>query len=289
MTNSLVFLNNNFVDNNKAVVSIYDRGFLFADGVYEVIPVYNGKTFALKDHLDRLQNSLNNIKINYNVDYDYWHNVCNKLINTNGQDKPIYIQITRGNEGFRKHDFSKDISPTIVAFSDKPIKLGNCLDNHGIKVILYPDNRWEHCNIKSIALIGNILIRQEGLKQNAEEMLLIKSNNNKNYIVEGTYSNFFIVKNKQVYTPKLNNKLLPGVTRQTVIKICQNNNISITEQDITQEMLFDADEIFLTSSKKELTRVKQIEEKTLENSDLEKSMWYKIANLYIDYIKNNLD
>lgn len=280
--NKIIYLNNKYIPENQATVSIFDRGFLFADGVYEVIPVYNGHIAFLAEHLTRLQHSLDSLNIKYLINQHQWQEICEKLISNNGPDCPIYIQITRGNENIRNHDFSENIVPTIIALSLAPVKLGNALNSPHIKVITLPDNRWDHCDIKSIALLGNVLLRQEGRQQNAEEVLLIRENHN---IVEGTVSNFFIVKNNTVITPPLNNQILAGITRQIIIEICNANNIKIIEQDIILDDLINADEVWLSSSTKEIRPVAQVNN-TMINNGLPGPMWSRIIDLYINYIQN---
>jgi len=281
----VVYLNDNYVAENEAKVSVFDRGFLFADGVYEVIPVYNGKILFLKEHLARLQKNLDLINIKYLINFLDWQNICNKLITNNGLDRPLYIQITRGNENRRNHDYSDDIKPTIVAYSLPPITLGNCLTAKSINVMTFPDNRWNHCDVKSIALLGNILLRQIGKKNGCDEVLLTRSNG---FIVEGTTSNYFIVKNNKVITPPLSSDLLPGITRQIIIELCKSNNIDFAQENILLEDILNCDEIWLSSSTKELTSVVRVNN-TVINNGQPGPFWHRIANLYINNIKQILN
>lgn len=282
--NNIVYLNNQFVAENQATISIFDRGFLFADGVYEVIPVYKNCVLFLKEHLDRLQANLDRLNINHSLNLNQWQDICTRLISNNGYNRPIYIQITRGADKTRKHDFPNNLTPTVLALSLDPISPGDSL-NYGktkqLNIITLPDNRWDNCDVKSIALLGNILLRQEGLKQNAEEVLLIRKNGN---IVEGTASNFFIVKNNAVITPPLSNEILPGITRQIVIKICSEHNVELSQSNINLALLESADEIWITSSTKEVRPVTKINDKLI-NHGAPGPIWQKVAKLYVDYIK----
>jgi D-alanine transaminase len=279
--NKIVYLNHQYIPESQASISIFDRGFLFADGVYEVIPVYNGIVAFLSEHLIRLQNSLDSLKIKYKVDHKVWQDICNKLVANNGPDCPIYIQITRGNENLRNHDFAEDITPTLLALSLAPVKLGNSLNSQQIKVVTLPDNRWNHCDIKSIALLGNILLRQEGRAQQAEEVLLVRENG---HIVEGTTTNYFIVKNNTIITPPLNHEILPGITRQIIINLCKAHDIKLVEKNINLAELISADEVWLSSSTKEIRPVTKVNNTVINNGQPGK-MWQKMINLYIDYIK----
>lgn len=282
MSSDLVYLNNQFVNKEDAKISVFDRGFLFADGIYEVIPVYNGKAVFLNEHLTRLQGNLKQIKINYDVDFNEWTETCHKLIECNGPDRPIYIQITRGQDVTRLHNYPSNLKPTVVSLSLNPIKLGSSLEAQDISVITMPDVRWKLCHIKTISLLGNILLNQEAYDQGAKEALLI---NNKGNIIEGTSSNFFIVKDDQVITPVLNNEMLPGITRQIVIKICRDNSIKCIEQAVTINDLNTADEIWLTSSTREIRPVTKVNNKVISNGK-PGPVWAKVAKLYIDFISN---
>ncbi len=283
-TDKFVFLNNTYIKETEAKVSIFDRGFLFADGVYEVLPVYNNTALFLTEHLQRLQSNLDLLKINYSVAYDPWKGICSHLITLNGPNRPIYIQITRGCENTRNHDYSENIQPTLVAFSLKPIILGSCLSSAPVKVITLPDNRWNNCNIKSIALLGNILLRQEGRALNAEEVLLIRPGGN---IVEGTTSNYFIVKNNTILTPPLNNEILPGITRQIILEICRSHNIQLLEKHLSLADIYAADEVWLSSSTKEIRPVGQVNDTIIHNNK-PGPMWQQIANLYVEHIQQKL-
>ncbi len=280
-TERLVYLNDNYIQEHQATISVYDRGFLFADGVYEVIPVYEGQVLFLHEHLQRLQQNIDYLKIKYSINTSSWQTICNKLISSNGPDCPIYIQITRGCESTRNHDYGPNIKPTVVAYSLPPIKLGGSLNNSPIKVITLQDNRWNHCNIKSIALLGNILLRQEGKSVGAEEVLLVRENG---CIVEGTTSNYFIVKDNVIKTPPLSNEILPGITRQIIIALCKKNNLRLIETNIDNEQLINSDEVWLSSSTKEIRSVGIVND-TIINNGKAGPVWQKVANLYIDNIK----
>jgi D-alanine transaminase len=280
-----IYLNGEYVNKDHAKISVLDRGFLFADGVYEVIPVYDNQVLFLYEHLERLQQNLTSIEINYKINFNYWQKVCHHLIISNGNNRPIYIQITRGTDITRLHDFDDDLTPTVVALSLDHITLGSSLAANGINVITLPDIRWKLCHIKSIALLGNILLRKKAKDLGAKEVLLI---NDQGYIVEGSSSNYFIVKNNKIITPPLNQEILPGITRQIIINICQENNINVYEQHLTEADLYDADEIWITSSTREIIHVNKVNN-TFINNGRSGIMWQKISKLYIEHIKNILN
>lgn len=280
-----IYLNGNYVAKQEAKISVFDRGFLFADGVYEVIPVYSGQTLFLQEHLKRLQKNLDSIKINYQISSNEWQQICSSLIDYNGQDRPIYIQITRGCDITRLHDYNDDLIPTVVAFSLPAITLGSSLKAKDINIVTLQDNRAKLCNIKSIALLGNILLRKEAKNQGAYEALLI---NNDGYIVEGSSSNYFIVQNNKVITPPLNHEVLPGITRQIIIQICQENHIELQEKNITEQDLYQSNEVWITSSTREIVPVSKVNNQLINQGQIG-PLWQKVSRLYIDHIKNSLN
>ncbi len=282
MSENIVYINDTYIPENKATVSIFDRGFLFADGIYEVIPVYEGKVIFLDEHLNRLQQNLNQLKINYQIDKKKWQAVCAQLITYNGENKPIYIQITRGRDKTRLHTYPDNLVPTVIALSLSAIKLGGCLNENTVKAITLDDIRWQLCNIKSIALLGNILLNQQAYEQGANEALLV---NKDGYVVEGSSSNFFIVKNKHVYTSKLNNEILPGITRKIVIDILNQHGIPFTEKNITKDELYACDELWLTSSTREIRTVTNIDGHII-NTNEPNGLWRQVVTWYIEYIKH---
>lgn len=284
MKKDLIFINNQYVTEPDAKISVFDRGFLFADGVYEVIPVYSNKALFLIEHLKRLQNSLDHINIKYKVDNTYWSEVANKLISHNGANRPIYIQITRGADYTRVHEYHDQLAPTLVAFSLPPITLGNSLTSRDVNIITLPDNRWKMCHVKSLSLLGNILLRNQAKSLGASEALLV---NDEGYIIEGTSSNYFIVQNNKVLTPPLNNEILPGVTRQAVIDICTANKIQVIQKNLQESDLYNADELWITSTTREVVPASKLNGKLIGDGK-PGPVWQIVSNAYLDYIENQL-
>lgn len=252
---SIVFLNNEYLDKHDAKISILDRGFLFGDGVYEVIPVYHHKPFRLKEHLDRLNHSAQLINIASPFSHEKWLEHINEIITR--YQKPhlsIYIQITRGVSDYRDH-LATTLKPTVLIMPNELNIEPNELS--AIKAVLLEDIRWQHCNIKSISLLGNILLKQEALLLGAEEALLHRDE----ILTEGATSNIFIVKNNNVFTPMKNEFILSGITRDVIIEIAQRYKINISEKDITVSELYDADEVWVSSSSREISPITQINDK----------------------------
>ncbi|CAH9019420.1 D-amino acid aminotransferase [Candidatus Nitrosacidococcus sp. I8] len=247
----IVYLNGAFLPLTEAKVSVLDRGFLLADGIYEVIPAYGKHFFRLHAHLDRLEHSLQGIHLENPMSLDQWQSILQQLILQNeGLDQAVYLQITRG-VAPRDHAFPKDIQPTVFAMSN-PIK---SVPEHwlqkGISTITLEDIRWQWCHIKSIALLANVLLRQEAVATGMQEAILLKDDQ----VTEGAASNVFIVTDEQLRTPPVSSELLSGITRDLVLELAREANISCEEAKISTHDLHHADEIWLTSSTREILPV----------------------------------
>ncbi|NNL19697.1 MAG: hypothetical protein HKO83_00020, partial [Ignavibacteriaceae bacterium] len=210
----IVYVNNEYLPLENAHISPMDRGFLFADGVYESIRTYNKKLFRLNDHLERLKRSLAEIKIDHN-DFDSFQEIVYGLIEKNKikDEALIYVQITRGSAFPRSHRFpqQKTNSTIYISATDLPLNKGNKIN--GIKVILHEDLRWLRCDIKSTSLLPAVLVNQKAKEAGAEEAILHRNG----LITEGSHTNFFAVKDDMVYTAPLSNLILEGITRRVVL------------------------------------------------------------------------
>src|SRR3989344_2082242 len=251
----LVYLNGEFLAPDKAKISVFDRGFIFGDGVYEVIPVFGSKPFRLLHHLTRLQNSLAAIHMHNPYTIAEWNQIFDRLIKENGvADQSVYLQITRG-VAPRDHAFLPDITPTVFAFA-QPIKYPSAEQlSNGVAVITAEDIRWHRCDIKVIALLANTLLRQNAIDHGAVEAILVRDG----VVTEGAASNIFVVKGGRLVTPPKGPYILPGVTRDLVVEIARANKIACDEKSIGIEALRTADEVWLTSSTKEILPITRID------------------------------
>jgi len=248
---SIAYLNGIFLPIEEATIPVLDRGFLFGDGVYEVIPVYGREPFRLDDHLHRLENSLKETRILNPHSSSEWCQLITDLIKKNsGNEQSIYLQVTRGSAP-RDHVFPDNTPPTLFMMSNPLMGSSTEVIEHGISAITEVDSRWSRCNIKSINLLANVLHRQHAMDQGAKESILLRDGQ----VTEGAASNLFIAKNNRVITPPKGPYLLPGVTRDLVLELAQQDGINITESAVDENMLEDADEIWLTSSTKEIVPV----------------------------------
>ncbi len=258
MHNKTVYLNGQYLPLADAKVSVMDRGFLFGDGIYEVIPSYSGSLFHFQDHMKRLENSLSSIRLANPHDRAQWLEILTPLLDT-GLDQYIYLQITRGIDSKRDHTFPEKVTPTVFAMCSNIVPLAN-LDS-GVKAISVDDSRWELCNVKATTLLANILLRQQAVEKGCAEAILVKDG----YVTEGAASNIFAVIDGILITPPQGAEILPGITRDVILEIARKNNIPYSEDIISLDALKTASEIWLTSSTREIVPVVQLDNETIAN------------------------
>jgi len=273
----IVYLNGSFLPVHEACISVMDRGFLFGDGVYEVIPVYGGRAFRLEHHLQRLDLSLQGIRIANPLSHAQWSDILTALIRHNGGgDQSLYLQVTRGIAPKRDHAFPPGVQPTVFAMST-PLGEPGTLQN-GVSAVTVDDIRWKHCNIKAITLLPNVLMRQQALDAGAAEAILLRDG----YATEGAASNLFIVRDSVVITPPKSNLLLPGITRDLVVELCHANAIPCREADISEAELRSADELWVTSSTREVVPVTRLDGAPVGSGE-PGPLWRRISTLYTTY------
>ncbi|MDH3872198.1 MAG: D-amino acid aminotransferase [Gammaproteobacteria bacterium] len=276
---STAYLNGTFLPLDQAQVSVMDRGFLFGDGIYEVIPVYNGKLFRLAQHLRRLQNSLDGVRIGNPLTDAEWTEVLTGLVARNaGSEQAVYLQVTRGVAAKRDHAFPVDIRPTVFAMSTPASAALDIASETGIKAVTLPDIRWQQCNIKAITLLPNVLLRQQAIDAETAEAILIRNG----YATEGAASNIFIVHNGVLVTPPKGPSLLPGITRDLVLELAAANGIPFREAGITERTLEQAEEIWITSSTREISPVTHLNDSSVANGQ-PGPLWQRMIRLYQDY------
>lgn len=276
-----VYLNGEFLAADQAKVSVFDRGFLLGDGVYEVIPVYDGKCFQLSGHLLRLQASLDGVRMkNPHSDLE-WQTLIEQLIERNGGgEQSLYLQVTRG-VAPRDHVFPTNVTPTAFAMSSPLAPVPEKYKKEGAAAITLEDIRWQNCNIKAITLLPNSLLKQQAHEAGALEALLIRDD----YLTEGAASNAYVVLNGTIYTAPKDEKVLPGITRDVVIEIAQKNNMPLLEQAVTEQQLKQADEIWISSSTKEVVPITRLDNNKV-GEGVPGSIWQKMDALYQQYKQN---
>ncbi len=279
MNAPLVYLNGDYLPLNKAKVSVLDRGFLFGDGVYEVIPAYGGHLFRMEQHLQRLDNSLRSIGINPPMDATAWQQILEKLLapgqNAGVDDQAVYLQITRGAGANRDHAIPADIRPTCFAMANSIPTPDPAQQAQGISAITLDDIRWALCHIKAITLLPNVLLKKAALDQGAVEAILVREG----LALEGAVSNLFIIEQGRLLTPPKSNLLLPGITRDLVLELATEVGWRVAEESISLTQLQNAEEVWLTSSTKEIMAVTQLDGKTVGNGQ-PGPRWQAITQAY---------
>lgn len=262
----MVYLNGAFLPPDEARISPFDRGFLFADGVYEVIPAYGGRLFRMPQHLARLDASLASIRLANPLSHTTWRDVCLQLIGTAAEHHPpdtdfsVYLQVTRG-PAPRDHAFPAAVQPTVFAYA-APIKYPDPAQiDQGVAAITVPDIRWLRCDIKSIALLANVLARQQAIEHRTAEAILLRDG----LMTEGSASNIFAVIEDQLVTPPKGTFILPGVTRDLVLDLARAHDVPCAEHDIPEDQLRNASELMLSSSTKELLPITRLDDKPVAN------------------------
>ncbi len=274
----VVYLNGKFVAADEARISVFDRGFLFADSTYEVIPFYSGVGFRLEQHLQRLYQGLKAIKIELDLDLK---SICLQLIELNGGgNQALYLQVTRGADTRRRHAISAHLTPTVLMLS-YPIEValaGDLQDIPGVCAITVDDIRWRRCDIKTTALLANIIALQAALEVGAQEALMVAEG----YLTEGSTSNLYVVKQGRILTPALDEHILGGTTRGLLQRLAVENNIPFCQQAVPVTALDDADEVWISSSTRGVLPVLKVDGKKIGDGQVG-PLWFDMAKLYQNY------
>jgi len=275
-----VYLNGQFMPIEEARIPVLDRGFVFGDGVYEVIPVYSRRAFRLAEHLKRMQHSLDGIRLQNPHNGAEWTHLIGELIARNdGEDQYLYLHITRG-VAKRDHAFpNPPVAPTVFMMSSPlPTPPAELLRN-GVGAVTAQDNRWLRCDIKAIALLPNVLLRQVAVDSGCAEAILIRDDA---FMTEGAASNIFVVKNGILLAPPKDNLMLPGITYDVVLEITAANNIPHEVRRVTKQEVFSAEELLLTSSTKEVLAITRLDGKPVGDGK-PGTMFAKLHQLYQEF------
>ena len=273
-----VFLNGEFMPASSAAISPLDRGFIFGDGIYEVIPAYGRRPFRLAEHLERLRHSLDGVRIEPPYSDEQWSGILHELVQRNHEDdQSIYLQVTRG-VAKRDHAFPQGVRPTVFAMTSPLVPVPAEIRSGGVTGITLDDIRWEYCHLKTTSLLPNILLRQQALDQGAAEAILIR----RGEVTEGAASNLFVVLDGVLVTPPKGPRLLPGITRDLIIEIAAGNGIDCREGTVTSADLSRAQEIWLTSSTREILPVTRLDGREV-GGGRPGPLWTRMIALYQDY------
>lgn len=254
---SLVYLNGEFLPPERAMVSVFDRGFIFGDGVYEVIPVFGRRLFRLPHHLARLARSLAEVRLREPLTAEAWEQVFQRLVAAvDSADQSVYLQVTRG-VAPRDHAFPADVRPTLFAYAQPAAYPAPELLARGVAAVTAADIRWLRCDIKATALLANAMLRQQAIDRGAAEAILVRDG----LVMEGAASNVFVVRRGALYTPPNGPFILPGITRDLVLELARAQGIPAHEAPLPEAALFEADEIWLTSSMREILPVTRLNDR----------------------------
>jgi D-alanine transaminase len=251
------YLDGHWVPLKDARVSPLDRGFLFADGVYEVVPVLHGRPFRLAEHLARLARSCAEIRLANPHTREQWLAIVEGLVNAASQpDLLVYLQVTRGTEHGRNHLFPADAKPTVFGFASPFPQPSPATLERGLGVVCCEDTRWARCDIKSVALLANVLLRQAAQERGADEALLVRGER----VLEGSSSSVFVVHAGVVATPPDGREILPGTTRDAILELCAGHPRSEI-RPITRTELLAADEVWIASAGRGLLPVCRVDDR----------------------------
>ena len=257
LPDTLCFLNGEYTALCDAKVSVLDRGFIFGDGVYEVIPVYSKQPFRMTEHLRRLQYSLDKVGIRNPHSEAEWAQLLAEIVSRNkGDDQSVYLQVTRG-VAKRDHAFPKDIRPTVFMMSNPLVTPSAAAVDAGVACITAEDYRWLNCDIKSVSLLGNCMLRQRSAEVGATETILFRDGK----LTEASSSNVFVVKDGVLLCPPKDHLILPGITYDVVVEIARSREFQLEVRAVSEAEVRSADEIWVTSSTKEVLAVTTLDGK----------------------------
>jgi D-alanine transaminase len=257
----MVYLNGKFLPIEQAMVPVLDRGFIFGDGVYELVPVYSRVPFRIDEHLRRLERSLAETRIRNPYGAPQWKEIIARLIGEQPfEDQGVYLQVTRG-VAKRDHAFPNDVAPTVFIMSNPLVNPSQELVERGAAALSAVDYRWLRCDIKSISLIGNCLLRQISADAGAAETIMFRDGK----LTEASASNAFIVEGGTIRSPAKSNLILPGITYDVVVELAQSAGIPLQFGDVTEAEVRAADELWVTSSSKEVLAIVQLDGRPIAN------------------------
>ena len=276
---SWTYLNKDFITREEVKISPFDRGFLFGDGVYEVIPIYERKAFFLEEHIARLGRSLVLTGIKRPKKWNKIPEIIDNLVERNlFENQSVYLQITRGEDAVRNHIPDPKVEPTLfITSSDlkvNPYRLNP--EKKGLAVKILEDPRWDRCDIKAVTLLSNIIAMREANSEGKDGVIFC----NKGKITEGASSNVFAVFDNLVVTSPESNQILSGITRKPVLSLLSAKGIKVLEKDINLVDLFKAEEVWMTSSTQEIQPVRKIDEKVIKFKSPKDSLWFELLTSY---------
>jgi D-alanine transaminase len=257
MNAPIAHFNGRLLPLDRISISPLDRGFIFGDGVYEVIPVYEGVALRAREHFERLQRSMDEIRLANPHTVDEWLAITRELLEHHPGNQSVYIQVTRGAPSKRDHVMPKDLAPTVFMMCQPLASPSKEAVENGVACITARDFRWEKCHIKSTSLLGNVMARQLSADAGATETILIRDG----FVTEASASNVFVVKDGRVAAPLQDNLILLGITYDLLVRLAGEGAVELEIRPVTEAELRSADEIWLSSSTKEVLAVTSLDGK----------------------------
>lgn len=262
----IVFLNGEFLPKDKAKISVFDRGFIFGDGIYEVVPVMNGVLIDKSEFWERFKRSLKEIALNFPYKDSEFESILNELIAKNAlKEGGVYMQITRG-VASRDFAFTKGLQPTIMAFVYAANIQNNELASKGISVVSVPDIRWKRRDIKSISLLAQCYAKEIAVNAGADEGFMVENGK----VTEATSASAFIIKDKTLITKPFSNEILPGIRRQNILKFARELNLSVVERAFSMNEVYEADEVLISAASLPILGVIKADGKMIANGKVGK-------------------
>ena len=272
----LVYLNGDYLPAADACIPVLDRGFLFGDSVYEVIPAYGGRPFRLDAHLQRLSRSLSALDMADPLSREDWQEIIEQLVTRNGiTDAIIYAQVTRGTGKVRDHGSVEGLTPTVFARASAFPVMTPAQRSAGLSAITLEDIRWRRCDIKATTLLANVLARKQAHAENADEAILILDGQ----VTEGAASNVFVVLDGLLVTPPKTNEILAGITRDLVLELAGDAGLPFAEATVSAEDLARAEEIWISSSSKEVLPVVRLNGSPVGGGKAG-PLWHSMSDLF---------
>lgn len=275
---STVYLNGEFLPLEEAKIPVLDRGFIFGDGIYELVPCYGGKPLRLAEHLARLKRSLAAVGLTNPFSDGEWGALVEQIVQRNGRGNlSVYFQVTRG-VAKRDHSFPQGVTPTVFIMANPLATPSVAQVESGVACITLPDNRWLRCDIKSISLISNVLLRQAATEAGGAEVLLFRDG----FLTEGSASNILVVREGKLLAPPKDNLILPGITYDLVMELDAKYGVPFEVREISEAEVRSADELMLTSSIREVLAITTLDGEPVGNGH-PGPIFRMLHKLYQDY------
>ena len=277
----IVFLNGEFLPKDKAKISVFDRGFIFGDGIYEVVPVMNGKMVDKIEFWERFKRSLKEIALNFPYKDSEFESILNELIAKNAlKEGGVYMQITRGIAS-RDFAFTKGLKPTIMAFVYAANIQNNEFASKGISVVSVPDIRWKRRDIKSISLLAQCYAKEMALNAGADEGFMVENGK----VTEATSASAFIIKDKTLITKPFSNEILCGIRRQNILNFAYELGLQVEQRAFTMNDVYEADEVFISAASLPILAVVKADGKIIADGKVGE-FTQKLRQRYLQKMKN---